>query len=117
MTAKKLAGRNIKFPLPSDYAAKDVVVFCPSDRIISLYNQHTHEGAKRLSAKVRNWFREQAYAHGWAGVQFLPVVQTKHGAGCAMWKPSLQVNMQVAITRRTLVLIDDDSNDSAIENE
>lgn len=105
-------GPKLKFPLPTDYAAKDSAIFCPADRILALFNQDSGDSAQRIAAKVRTWFRSQAYANGWAGVHFMPAVQTNHGAGCAMWRPPQQVNVQVVITKQTLILVDDAVNDT-----
>ena len=109
---KSAKGAKLKFPKPDDYAAKDAAVFCPADRIVALYNQDSGKSAQRLAAGVKSWFRTKAYGNGWAGVHFMPIVQTKHGAGCAMWRPPQQVNVQVVVTKQTLVLVDDSANDS-----
>lgn len=114
MPAKKTkkVGAPVKFPLPEDYRSKYPAVFCPAERILALYDQDSGDTAQRLAPKVKSWFRTQAYGKGWAGIHFMPAVQTNHGAGCAMWRPPQQVNVQVVVTKQTLVLVDDAGNDS-----
>ena len=105
-------GAPVKFPCPDDYKPREAIVFCPAERILALYNQDSGDNAQRLAPKVKAWFRTRAYGHGWAGVHFMPAVQTNHGAGCAMWRPPQQLNVQVVVTRQTLVLVDDAVNDN-----
>ena len=99
--------RTLKFPDPSDYRPASPAVLCPADRVIGLYKQDTGDAAERLSKKVRMWFASKAHEAGWAGIHFLPEVQSHHGAGCVLWRPPQQVNLQVVVTRQTLVLTDD----------
>lgn len=77
-----------KFPVPHDYPAKDPAVLCPSERVLVLYNQaHPDAPAQRIGKTVRRWFGQAAHDHGWAGVRFLPEVQTRNTAGAILGAP------------------------------
>jgi len=104
-------GPKFKFPCPDDYKASDPAIFCPADRVLSLYNQDSGGSAQRISKTVREWIRQNALGFGWAGVHFLPEVQSNHGAGCILWRRPQQINLQVTVTKRTLVLVDDSDSD------
>lgn len=97
-------GRNLKFPVPSDYKPAQPAVLCPAERVIGLYNQGSGDKAQRIAKKVRTWFSAEAHREGWAGVYFLPEVQSNHGAGCVLWRPPTRVDVQVTVTKHTLVL-------------
>lgn len=99
-----MAGAKLKFPNPNKCKPEDAAVLCPADRVIGLYNQNGGDAAKRIAQKVRLWFAAEALKNGWAGVHFLPDVQSKHGAGCVLWLPPRQVNISINITNTTLVL-------------
>ena len=73
--------KNFKFPDPNDYPPKSPAVLCPSERVLNLYNQDSGHRADRVSKKVKLWFAQEAHARDWAGVRFLPEVQTQHTAG------------------------------------
>ena len=115
MAKKQTRGSRLKFPVPADYAERDSVIFCPSDRVKGLFNQDSGDQAARVADKVRKWFRQQAYSHGWGGVVFMPEVQTRHGAGCALWRKPSTINMNIVLTKNTLVLVDDEANDASDE--
>ena len=78
-----------KFPMPHDYRSKDPAVLCPRDRVLVLYNQtHPDAPAQRIGKTVRHWFAQAAHDHGWAGVRFLPEVQTRNTAGAILGAPA-----------------------------
>jgi hypothetical protein len=93
-----------KFPTPTSCKLKDRAVLCTAERILALYNQATGKDAKRISKSVKKWFASQAPSHGWVGGHFLPEVQSGHGAGCVLFVPPQQVNVNVKVTKTTLVL-------------
>ena len=95
---------SLKFPLPEDYKPKDPAVFCPAKRVIGLYNQSTSVPAKKIAKKVRKWFTDEAHGKGWAGVSFLPEVQSQFGAGCILWRRHQGVGGCIVITEKILVL-------------
>jgi hypothetical protein len=99
-----MAGPKFKFPNPKNCKPKDPAVLCTADRVLSIYNQDSGETAKRISKAVRTWFAAEAASKGWAGVHFLPEVQSAHGAGCVLWLPPQQVNIKVTVTKNILVL-------------
>ena len=99
-----MPGPKFKFPTPSTCKLQDQAVLCTSDRILSLYNQGTGKDAKRISKNVKKWFTEEAEKSGWAGRKFLPEVQSGHGAGCVLFVPPTQVNVNIQITEKMLVL-------------
>ncbi len=106
--------RDFKFPSPDDYKPAQPAVFCPAERVLNLYNQDSGEIGERIAKKVRIWFRARAHEAGWAGIHFLPEVQSNHGAGCVLWRPPQQINLQVVVTKQTLVLVDEsDVNDES----
>ena len=82
-----MPGRQLKFPDPADYAAKDIVVLCPAERVLGLYEQETAIKAQRIAKRVKEWFTEVATNKGWAGCRFVPEVQSKHGAGAILLNP------------------------------
>jgi hypothetical protein len=86
---------DFKFPTPRSCKLKDRAVLCTADRIRALYNQETGKDAKRISKNVKKWFAAKAPSHGWAGAHFLPEVQSGHGAGCVLFVPPQQVNVNV----------------------
>lgn len=79
-----MPGRKLKFPNPNDYAAKHPVALCPADRVLGLYEQETGKSAKRIAKKVKEWFSAEAQQKGWAACQFVPEVQSAHGAGAVL---------------------------------
>jgi hypothetical protein len=79
---------NFKFPGPNDYPLKSPAVLCPSERVLNLYNRDSGHRADRVAKTVKIWFSQEAHAKGWAGVGFLPEVQTRHMAGAILWQPS-----------------------------
>jgi len=98
--------KNLKFPAPKDYKPANPAVLCPAERVIRLYNQGTNDNAKRIAKKVRAWFSREAHGRGWAGVYFLPEVQTNFGAGCVLWRAPDKVNISIKVTEKVLVLQD-----------
>ena len=97
-------GRKLKFPAPQDYKPAEPAVLCPAHRVIGLYNQGTSGAASRIAKKVRKWFAAEAHKQGWAGVHFLPEVQSNHGAGCVLWRPPTRVDVRITVTSDMLVL-------------
>ena len=91
-----------KFPQPIDYPAKDPIILCPADRVIKLYKQALSKDAQRVSPAVRQWFVDEAIANGWADCRFLPVVQSKHSAGCILLNPAV---VKVTLKRITINLV------------
>jgi hypothetical protein len=77
---------------------------CPAERVIGLYNQESGDTAQRIAKKVRKWFFAEARKHGWAGVHFIPEVQSNHGAGCVLWRQPDQIGITITVTKETLVL-------------
>jgi hypothetical protein len=98
--------RHYKFPDVNDYGAKHQAVLCPGDRVIELYTQSNPKPAQRISNAVKTWFTSEAHKQGWAGVRFLPQVQTQHSAGAILWQPPKAVSVQITVTEQTLVMID-----------
>jgi hypothetical protein len=97
-------GRRLKFPQPQDYKSSAPAIFCPAERVIELYNQDAGDSAQRIAKKVRAWFTTEAHKRGWAGVYFLPEVQSNHGAGCVLWRPTDNINVNIKITQDMLIL-------------
>lgn len=90
-----------KFPEPKDYAAKDPVILCPADRVVTLYNEATGKGAKRIAKKMKEWFADEATKKGWAACEFPPEVQSKHGGGAILLNPpAVKVTVQQIIIQR-----------------
>ena len=100
--------RKFVFPNPANCKPKDPAVLCPAERVIAIYNQDSGETAQRISKNVRVWFAAKAIEKGWAGVHFLPEVQSAHGSGCVLWLPPQQINVNVNVTNKTLVLVADE---------
>jgi len=99
--------KKFKFPNVNDYSAKEPVVFCPAPRIISLYNEAHDEDGKRISDNKKKWFEAEAKSKGWLGCLFVPTVETGHGAGAILLRPTL-----VHITRdRIEITIPDDQKE------
>jgi len=100
-------GKPMKFPHPADCAPKEPAVFCTATRIRKLYNQNSGDTveAKSISQKVRSWFLAEAEKQGWAGVHFLSDFQTKISAGCLLWLPPQKVDVEIKVTRETLILL------------
>lgn len=97
-------GRRYKFPNPGDCKAGDPAMLCPAERVLNLYNQEHSREAQRISKSVREWFATTAEENGWAGVHFLPEVQSNYGAGCVLWPPPQQINVEITVTNQILVL-------------
>ncbi|MBD8527424.1 hypothetical protein [Pseudomarimonas arenosa] len=96
--------RKYKFPDPKSCKLKDRAVLCTAERMLAIYNQAKEIDAKRISKSVRSWFAAEAQAAGWAGVHFLPEVQSGHGAGCVLFIPPQQINVSIKVTKQTLIL-------------
>lgn len=94
-----------KFPTPKSCKLKDGAVLCTTERILALYSQEIGKDAKRMSKNAKKWFASQAPLHGWAGGHFLPEVQSGHGAGRVLFVPPQQINVNVKVTKTTLVLL------------
>ena len=96
--------KRLKFPEPKHYKPEHPAVFCPAQRVIGLYTQDSGNTAKKIAKRVRTWFSNEAHRRGWAGVHFLPEVQSNFGAGCVLWRPPEKINVSIRITKSTLVL-------------
>jgi len=94
-----------KFPTPKNCTLATPAVLCPAERVIGLYNQNSGKPAARIGKNVRRWFFVEAEKKGWAGVHFLPDVQSNHGAGCILWRAPEKIDVVVNITSKTLVLL------------
>jgi hypothetical protein len=92
-------GRSLKFPLPKDYPAKDPIILCPADRIISIYNKANGSNRRSVAKGIIEWFKQQASDNGWADCRFVPAVQTKHSAGCILLNP-----LSVTVTVNQIVI-------------
>jgi len=101
-----MVGRKLKFPEPKDYRSSHPAILCPAERVLGLYNQdqNPEKPARKIAQKVRRWFFIEAKKYGWAGVHFLPEVQSNHGAGCVLWRPPEKISVQITVTEETLVL-------------
>lgn len=96
--------KKFKFPDPKSCKPENPAVLCTAERLLALYNQSNSTDAKKVAKQVRAWFAKKAKEKGWAGVQFLPENQTGHSAGCVLWLPPSQVNVQILITNEMFVL-------------
>ncbi|HTE41640.1 MAG TPA: hypothetical protein VK629_12465 [Steroidobacteraceae bacterium] len=99
-----MPGKKLKFPIPSSVKPDNPAVLCTADRVLGLYNENSGDSAQRIAKKVRTWFAAEAARRGWAGVHFLPEIQSSHGAGCVLWLPPQRINISVQITNQVLVL-------------
>ena len=93
--AKKKVGAKIKFPDPKSCKQDNPGVLCPAERVLGLYNQDSGDTAKRIAKKTRKWFASEAMKKGWAGVHFLPDIQSAHGAGCVLWLPPQKLTINI----------------------
>ena len=105
-----MPGKKWKFPTPADVQRQERAVLCTADRVIKLYNQGNGDEAKRIAKKVKKWFSAEADKRGWAGVRFLKEVQSSHGAGCILWLPPQQINIEIQVTQEVLVLHPEDDD-------
>lgn len=97
-------GRKLRFPSPGQCKRSNLAILCPAERVIGLYNQSHTRPAKKVAAKVRNWFTAEALKKGWAGLHFLPELPSGYGAGCVMWPTPLNLGAIITVTAHTLVL-------------
>lgn len=72
------------FPTPSNVKVNDNLFWCPTDRVIALYNKAHGEQRQKLTNTVKDWFHQKAKHLGWAGSQFLPDIQTGLMSGCVL---------------------------------
>ena len=78
-----------KFPVPADYLCGDALIFCPNDRVIIIYNQHTGQSKKAMAKTVKDWFVTKAKHEGWVECWFLPIAQSPtKSAGCVLLHPA-----------------------------
>lgn len=85
-----------KLPDPSERSDKEPAVLCSSDRVLGLYNNaHPSKLAQRVSKEVRTWFLETAQEEGWDAAIFIKDVETRHSAGCVLYRksPNVLVNL------------------------
>lgn len=99
-----MPGKKIKFPNTKSCKPEKPAVLCTAERVLGLYNQGSGDSAQRIAKKVRIWFASEALKQGWAGVHFIPEIQSAHGAGCVLWLPPQKVDVQIKITKEILVL-------------
>lgn len=74
------------FPAPAPVNTKSdpEASFCPTYRLLALYNKQQGKKQKRLTNVVRDWFKEAAHQAGWHEVEFLQDIQTGQIAGCML---------------------------------
>lgn len=108
--AKSKAGAKLKFPKPEDYKQSSPAILCPAERVIGLYKQGSGRDCQRIAKKVKEWFFSEAAKMGWAGVHFIPEVQSNYGAGCILWMPP---KVQITVTKETLVLMPGNPSDNS----
>ena len=113
LTRKKATrrGRKFKFPTPGQVAMGTQAVFCTAEKVLSLFNQDSGQSRARMCDAVREWFSDEARKRGFAGASFITEFQSRHGAGCILWTPPPQVNVQVTVTNHVLVLRDETADD------
>jgi hypothetical protein len=101
-----MVGAKIKFPNTKSCKRENPAVFCTAERLLGLYNQDSGDPktAKKISKKVRRWFAREALAKEWAGVHFIPEIQSAHGAGCVLWLPPEKISVSIKITKNMYVL-------------
>ena len=58
------------FPDPDDRSKNSPYADVPSARVINLYNQSTDSDARRLTEKIRTWFKQEALDLGWDDAEF-----------------------------------------------
>ena len=75
-----------KLPDPDERSAKEPAVLCKNDRVLALYNTYNDKKAERISESVREWFLKTAEEEGWSAAFFLKDVETRHSAGCVLYK-------------------------------
>ena len=63
--------------------------------VLALYNTTHKTSATRMSKSVRDWFVRTAQEEGWSEAVFINHVETRHSAGCVLYKRSekMQVNI------------------------
>lgn len=109
---KSKVGAKLKFPEPKDYKPAQPAILCPAERVIGLYNQNSGKNCQKISKTVRKWFFSETAKKGWAGVHFIPEVQSNNGAGCILWRPPSKIDVQVTVTKETLVLMPGNPSDN-----
>lgn len=72
------------FPTPVSTKSDPEASFCPTYRLLALYNKQQGKKQKRLTNVVREWFKEAAHQVGWHEVEFLQDIQTGQIAGCML---------------------------------
>ena len=72
------------FPTPVSTKSDPEASFCPTYRLLALYNKQQGKKQKRLTNVVRGWFKEAAHQAGWHEVEFLQDIQTGQIAGCML---------------------------------
>ena len=95
--------RRFKFPNTKSCKPEHPAVLCTAERLLGLYNQDSGDSAKRIAKKVRVWFAKKALKKGWAGVHFIPEIQSAHGAGCVLWLPPEQINLTITVTNELVL--------------
>jgi hypothetical protein len=88
-----------KLPDPSERSEKEPAVLCSSERILNLYNNYNKsKPAQRVSKDVRGWFTRTAQEEGWDAAFFLKDVETKHSAGCVLYKKPTNILVNLFIS-------------------
>lgn len=87
-----------KLPDPSERSEKEPAVLCSSERVLALYNNAHTNKAQRVSKDVRDWFVLTANNEGWDSAIFIKDVETRHSAGCVLYKKptNILVNLFLA---------------------
>lgn len=112
VNTKQKVGAKLKFPEPTDYKQAHPAILCTAERVMGLYNQNSGNDGKKISKTVRKWFFGEAAKRGWAGVHFIPEIQSNHGAGCILWLPPKKIDVQITVTKETLVLMPGNPSDN-----
>lgn len=86
-----------KLPDPAERSEKEPAVLCSSTRVLALYNNNHKNEALRVSKEVRSWFTATAKKEGWSAAMFLKDVETKHSAGCMLYKAAENILINVFI--------------------
>ncbi|MDM1708308.1 hypothetical protein [Thiopseudomonas alkaliphila] len=72
------------FPTPANTKSDPKASFCPTDRLLALYNKQQGKKQQRLTSVVRDWFKEAAHQAGWGEVVYLEDTQTSQVMGCML---------------------------------
>ena len=67
----KMAGKYL-FPDPDDRSKNDPCIIVNNKKVLGIYNQahQKEEDMQKVTAKVQDWFKEEAEKAGWDEVKF-----------------------------------------------